>query len=80
MKHESHLEDEAIRYLIQSDSISYAIQDYNPVSRDGYEIIIDYYKKKGDIKNQLKYINQLIYADSAIAKTQKNTKRKLIFT
>ena len=45
------LEDEAIRYLIQSDSISYAIQDYNPVSRDGYEIIIDYYKKKGDIKN-----------------------------
>ena len=51
VKHESHLEDEAIRYLIQSDSISYAIQDYSPVSRDGYEIIIDYYKKKGDIKN-----------------------------
>ena len=28
----------------------------SPVSRDGYEIIIDYYKKKGDIKNQLKSI------------------------
>jgi len=77
VKHESHLEDEAIRYLIQSDSISYAIQDYNPVSRDGYEIIIDYYKKKGDIKNQLKYINQLIYADSAIAKTQKNLSKEI---
>ena len=77
VKHESHLEDEAIRYLIQSDSISYAIQDYSPVSRDGYEIIIDYYKKKGDIKNQLKYINQLIYADSAIAKTQKNLSKEI---
>jgi AraC-like DNA-binding protein len=77
VKHESHQEDEAIRYLIQSDSISYAIQDYSPVCRDGYEIIIDYYKKKGDVKKQLKYIDQLIYADSAIAKTQKNLSKEI---
>lgn len=57
-------EKEAINFLIKSDSLSFASNDFIPITRDRYEILIDYYKNKEDNKNQLKFINKLFYADS----------------
>ncbi|WDT67977.1 helix-turn-helix domain-containing protein [Cloacibacterium sp. TD35] len=77
VKYESHMEKEAITYFIKSDSISFANKNFEPIKRDGYEIIIDYYKKKGDLNNQLKFIDKLIYSDSIIAETQKNLSKEI---
>ena len=77
VKYETHMENEAITYFVKSDSISFANNSFEPIKRDGYEIIIDYYKKKGDLKNQLKYIDKLIYTDSIISETQKNLSKEI---
>lgn len=37
-----------------------------PDLRENYELLVGYYKKKGDVKNQLYYINRLIKADSLL--------------
>jgi len=63
---ETKNEKKAINYYIKSDSLSFISNEFLPVTRDGYEILIDYYKKKGDKENQLKYINKLFHADSII--------------
>ena len=59
-------ENEAIQYFIKSDSLSFKSNDFVPIVRDQYEILIDYYKKNGDEKKQLKFINKLFYADSIV--------------
>lgn len=56
----------AIPYFIKSDSISLISNEFLPITRDGYEILIDYYKKKNDKDNQLKYIGKLFHADSVV--------------
>ncbi len=55
---------EAVHYFIKSDSIFAAVKKFDPFMRDGYEFLIDYYKKKGDKENQLKFINKLVTADN----------------
>lgn len=57
---------EAIKYFKKSDSLSFISNDFEPITRDGYEMLIDHYKKLGDKENQLKYIDKLFYADSII--------------
>lgn len=64
VSNEKKNEEKAIAYFIKSDSISIISNDFLPITRDGYEILIDYYKKKNDKENQLKYINKLFRADS----------------
>ncbi|RMZ57927.1 AraC family transcriptional regulator [Chryseobacterium nematophagum] len=59
-------EKKGIYYFIKSDSLSFVANDFEPIKRGGYEILIDYYKKQGDKENQLKFINKLFYADSII--------------
>jgi len=59
-------EEQAVSYFTKSDSLSFTSNDFEPVARNGYEMLIDYYKKKGDKENQLKYINKLFHADSII--------------
>lgn len=61
---ETHNENGAVSYFIKSDSLSFAANDFEPIKRDGYEILIDYYKKKGDNENQLKFIDKLFKVDS----------------
>lgn len=56
----------AIEYFIKSDSVALISNDFLPVTRDEYEILIDYYKSLNDKENQLKYIKKLVYADSII--------------
>lgn len=66
INYETKKENDAVYYFIKSDSLSFASNDFIPITRDGYEILIDYYKKKGDNENQLKFIDKLFYADSII--------------
>lgn len=63
---DSKKEKQAIEYFIKSDSLSFASNDFIPITRDRYEVLIDYYKKNGDKENQLKYIDKLFYADSIV--------------
>lgn len=61
---ETKKEEKAITYFIKTDSLSFISNEFLPITRDGYEILIDYYKNKNDKENQLKYINKLFHADS----------------
>ncbi|NMR33568.1 helix-turn-helix domain-containing protein [Chryseobacterium aquaticum] len=67
----------AIEYFKKSDSVSFSKNEFNPIKRDGYEILIDYYKKTGDKQNQLKYIDKLIYTDSIINTTTRNLSKEI---
>lgn len=64
-------EQEAINYFLKTDSLSFALNKFLPVTRDGYERLIDYYKKEDNQVEQLKYINHLFYADSVMAHNNK---------
>ncbi|KFF11510.1 hypothetical protein IW15_14950 [Chryseobacterium soli] len=70
-------EKDAIIFLKKSDSVSKFSKGALYTIRDGYEILIDYYKKKADKENQLKYINKLVYADSIINSNQNNLSKEI---
>ena len=58
--------DEAITHFEKLDSIYEVHQDPVRELPEVYQTFIDYYKEKGDIQNQLKYINKFIAADSIL--------------
>ncbi|WP_295199658.1 AraC family transcriptional regulator [uncultured Chryseobacterium sp.] len=66
INYETKKENDAVGYFIKSDSLSFASNDFVPITRDGYEILIDYFRKRGDNESQLKFIDKLFYADSII--------------
>ncbi|KFF11505.1 hypothetical protein IW15_14910 [Chryseobacterium soli] len=70
INYDLHKESKAIPFLIKSDSLAKLSQGALYTIRDGYEILIDYYKKKDDKENQLNYVNKLMYADSIINNNQ----------
>ncbi|MCC3215423.1 AraC family transcriptional regulator [Chryseobacterium sp. X308] len=78
IKYENHKEEEAVEYFKKADSISFNFNGFEAIKRDGYEILIDFYKKKGDLKNQLKYIDNLMYSDSIIAVNRKNLSKEIL--
>ncbi|WP_426480777.1 helix-turn-helix domain-containing protein [Chryseobacterium sp. R2ACT005] len=78
IKHSTRSENQAIEFFKKADSISFTFKSFEPIKRDGYEILIDYYKKKGDLKNQLKYIDNLIHSDSIIAVNRKNLSKEIL--
>jgi len=78
IKHATRSENQAIEFFKKADSISFTFKSFEPIKRDGYEILIDYYKKKGDLKNQLKYIDNLIHSDSIIAVNRKNLSKEIL--
>ncbi|UZT98909.1 AraC family transcriptional regulator [Chryseobacterium fluminis] len=63
---ELNKKNEAIHYFLKSDSLSFTSNEFVPILRDQYKILIEYYKKNGDTEKQLKFINKLFYADSVI--------------
>lgn len=73
INYETNKEKEAIDFFLKSDSLSFIADDFLPKTRDRYEILIDYYKKKNDKENQLKFIDKLFYADSIM-----NTNRQYL--
>lgn len=78
IKYATRSENEAIEFFKKADSISFTFNSFEPIKRDGYEILIDFYKKKGDLKNQLKYIDNLMYSDSIIAVNRKNLSKEIL--
>lgn len=77
IKYDTNKKREAVNLFIKADSISFAINSFEPIKRDGYEILIDHYKKNGDYRNQLKYVDRLIYSDSVIAMNRKNLSKDI---
>ncbi|WKD85072.1 putative response regulatory protein [Polaribacter huanghezhanensis] len=61
-----NLENQAISSFKIVDTIFIKKRDLLPVMRDSYEYLINYYKEKKDLKNQLIYINQLMKLDSIL--------------
>ncbi|CAM1359646.1 helix-turn-helix domain-containing protein [Tenacibaculum xiamenense] len=59
-------EEKAVLYYKKLDTIFQIKQSIFPLTRKGYEYLIDYYEKKGDLKNQLLYINNLLKVDSVL--------------
>ncbi|WP_296151167.1 AraC family transcriptional regulator [uncultured Flavobacterium sp.] len=58
----------ALPFLKKVDS-SFSQKDYiRPDLRESYELLIRHYKKQGDLKAQLYYVNRLLRADSIIEK------------
>ena len=55
--------EKAIPYFIKVDEIFKRHHYTRPDLRENYEILINYYKHKNDLKNQLLYIDQLFLAD-----------------
>lgn len=56
------------------DKVHQAFEKHNythPDFREGYELLINYYKSRGDKDKQLKYIEQLVKVDSSYNQTHK---------
>lgn len=56
----------ALKYFKKVDSILVTHKDVYSLNIDAYKSIIDYYKDKGDLRNQLLYTERLIVADSLL--------------
>ena len=61
----------------KADSIYNVTQDIVPEVRIVQEYFVKYYKDKNDIKNQLVYIDRLIYVDSIISSNQIKLNRNI---
>lgn len=66
INYDTQQEKTAVKYFIKADSVLVLSKDFYPITRDGYEVLIDYYKKTGNKEKQLQYIDKLFYADSII--------------
>ncbi|WP_046758863.1 AraC family transcriptional regulator [Kordia jejudonensis] len=62
-------EDKAIHYLKKIDSIFDSEGIINFSSRYAYVELIEYFKKKGDLKNRLYYIEKLLEVDNVFENT-----------
>lgn len=70
--------EKAIIYFKKVDSIFEKEKYIRPDLRDGYERLIDYYKKQNDTKSQLFYINQLLKVDKVLGHNYKYLLRKIV--
>ncbi|MCX2678898.1 helix-turn-helix domain-containing protein [Galbibacter sp. EGI 63066] len=73
------LTDESIgiNYFLKIDSIFSEIGDLHPDLRNTYEALILYYQKKDDKTSQLRYLNQLLKADSIISSNYQYLSRRI---
>lgn len=69
--------DKSLEYLIQVDN-AFGEQKYiRPDLRENYELLIQYYQKKGNKEAQLLYINKLLKADSLMNQNFKYLSKKI---
>jgi len=71
-------EEKAFYHFKKADSIYNSANDVVVEVRDIQDYFVNYYKMKGDIKNQLVYINRLLKVDSVLNKNYKNINEILI--
>ncbi len=70
--------NESLYHLKLMDSIVLETVDINPELREGYEILINHYKKEKNLKEQLTYVERLILVDSIIYTNYHILDKKLI--
>ena len=71
-------EDKAIIYFKKVEDIFKKENYIRPDLREGYEKLIDYYKRKRDTKSQLFYINQLLKVDKILGQNYKYLLKKVV--
>ena len=59
-------QEKALPYFKKVDRVFSEKKYIRPDLRENYELLVGYYKEKGDVKNQLYYINRLMKADSVL--------------
>lgn len=73
-----HNPSKAIYHLKKMDSLFLKTKDIYPELREGYEILVNYYKDKNDLHNQLAYVQRMLVIDSIINKNFHYLDTKLI--
>ena len=68
----------AIVNFKKADSIYNIDQKEFPELREMYQTLVDYYKEKNDIENQLIYIDKLLYVDSIMVHNYKDVNKKVV--
>ena len=63
--------EKAINYFLKLDKDYYKDKQQDPKFRPAYELLIQYYKEKGNTEKQLKYINKLMFLDHLYEKNYK---------
>jgi AraC-like DNA-binding protein len=70
--------DNAITYFKKIDEVFKKENYIRPDLREGYEKLIDYYKRKGKTKSQLYYIDQLLKVDNILGQNYKYLLKKVV--
>lgn len=70
--------DKAIIYFKKVENIFKKENYIRPDFREGYEKLIDYYKRKGNTKSQLFYIDQLLKVDKILSQNYKYLLQKVV--
>ena len=68
----------AFYYLSKADSIYNITNDVIPEVKDLQQYFVNYYSKKHDLNNQLKYVNRLLIVDSIIDSNRKELSESII--
>ena len=63
--------EKAINYFLKLDKDYYKDKNQDPQYRPAYELLIQYYKEKGNTEKQLEYINKLLFLDKSYEKNYK---------
>lgn len=71
-------QEKAIAYFKKVDEAFVQQKYIRPDLRESFELLIDYYKKHGDTKSQLYYINQLLKVDYILGQNYKYLLRKVV--
>ena len=71
-------QEKAIVYFKKVDAAFEKEKYIRPDLREGYERLIDFYKRKSDTNSQLFYINQLLKVDHILAQNYKYLLRKIV--
>lgn len=71
--------DSAIFYYKKIDTLFIKNKDLLPIARGSYEFLINYYKNKGEPRNQLTYLNQLMKLDSILYANEISINKKIVY-
>lgn len=71
-------QEKAITYFKKVDETFQREGYIRPDLREGYELLIDYYKNQNDTKSQLYYINQLLKVDKVLGQNYKYLLQKIV--
>lgn len=76
--YKQNLKKEGLIYLKKLDTIFQQQNDILPETREGYEMIIDYYKQNNDTKNQLIYTQRLLEVDKVLNQNYRHLQTNII--